>query len=139
MPVPSCAVWLMMCGWLAWRAGLKGRDAANGRTLGDLETMLLLRRVPLFEGLDPEDLADRDERRGRLPGGRHPGPRGDLTDAWWSSSAVRRVVHIGPTAPSDSSGAESGVIGELAALREHHEPRPSSQRTASGLVIGAPR
>ena len=28
----------------------------TSRTLGDLETMLLLRRVPLFEGLSPEDL-----------------------------------------------------------------------------------
>ena len=28
----------------------------TSRTLGDLETMLCLRRVPLFEGLDPEDL-----------------------------------------------------------------------------------
>ena len=28
----------------------------TSRTLGDLETMLLLRRVPLFEGLAPEDL-----------------------------------------------------------------------------------
>ena len=28
----------------------------TSRTLGDLETMLFLRRVPLFEGLDPEDL-----------------------------------------------------------------------------------
>ena len=30
--------------------------AGSERTLTDLETMLLLRRVPLFEGLDPEDL-----------------------------------------------------------------------------------
>ena len=30
--------------------------AGTERTLTDLETMLLLRRVPLFEGLDPEDL-----------------------------------------------------------------------------------
>ena len=28
----------------------------TSRTLGDLETMLFLRRVPLFEGLEPEDL-----------------------------------------------------------------------------------
>ena len=28
----------------------------TSRTLGDLETMLFLRRVPLFEGLAPEDL-----------------------------------------------------------------------------------
>ena len=40
------------------------------RTLGDLETMMLLRRVPLFDGLEPEDLqriAD-DLGRARLPG-----------------------------------------------------------------------
>ncbi len=30
--------------------------AGTDRTLTDLDTMLLLRRVPLFEGLDPEDL-----------------------------------------------------------------------------------
>ena len=29
---------------------------ATQRTLTDLDTMLLLRRVPLFEGLSPEDL-----------------------------------------------------------------------------------
>jgi CRP-like cAMP-binding protein len=28
----------------------------TSRTLGDLETMLILRRVPLFQDLDPEDL-----------------------------------------------------------------------------------
>ena len=35
-----------------------GADAMpdTSRTLGDLETMMLLRRVPLFEGLEPEDL-----------------------------------------------------------------------------------
>jgi HEAT repeat protein len=40
--------------------------AATERTLSDLDTMLLLRRIPLFEGLDPEDLqriADTSEER----------------------------------------------------------------------------
>ena len=39
---------------------------ATERTLSDLDTMLLLRRISLFEGLDPEDLqriADTSEER----------------------------------------------------------------------------
>ena len=28
----------------------------TGRTMSEIDTMLTLRRVPLFEGLDPEDL-----------------------------------------------------------------------------------
>ena len=30
--------------------------AGTARTLSDVDTMLLLRRIPLFQGLDPEDL-----------------------------------------------------------------------------------
>ena len=37
------------------RAGAKAMPDTS-RTLGDLETMMLLRRVPLFDGLEPEDL-----------------------------------------------------------------------------------
>ena len=46
-----------------WISGLARRVRAGAdampdtsRTLGDLETMMLLRRVPLFDGLEPEDL-----------------------------------------------------------------------------------
>ena len=46
--------------WIARLARVAGSGEAEmpdtSRTLGDLETMLFLRRVPLFEGLAPEDL-----------------------------------------------------------------------------------
>ena len=45
----------------------------TSRTLGDLETMLLLRRVPLFEGLDPEDL-----QRIAMSAEEHLYPAGDV-------------------------------------------------------------
>ena len=64
--------------WIArlMRATIAGETdmPQTSRTLGDLETMLLLRRVPIFEGLEPEDL-----QRIALAavGARLPGRRGD--------------------------------------------------------------
>jgi HEAT repeat protein len=95
----------------------------TSRTLGDLETMLLLRRVPLFEGLDPEDL-----QRIAMTAVEHVYPAGDVLvhEGDPSESLVVivegsvRVVHV------EADGSERLIrrygsgdhIGELAALRE---------------------
>jgi hypothetical protein len=46
--------WIARLGRVA--ASPEAEMADTSRTLGDLDTMLFLRRVPLFEGLAPEDL-----------------------------------------------------------------------------------
>ncbi|MEP6639997.1 MAG: HEAT repeat domain-containing protein, partial [Chloroflexota bacterium] len=95
----------------------------SSRTIGDLETMLALRRVPLFVGLAPEDL-----QRIAMTATEHVYPpgeplirEGDLGDELVVivEGAVR-VVHL------DADGTERVVrtygagdhIGELAVLRQ---------------------
>ena len=106
--------------------------------------MLALRRVPLFEGLDPEDLQrvamTAVERR--LPGGRGASSaRASSATSWSSSSRARSASSTpSPTAASGSSGATSAGdhIGELAVLRE--APRAATVIAEGdgvrGLVIG---
>ena len=97
--------------------------AGTERTLTDLDTMLLLRRVPLFEGLDPEDLqrivTTCIERA--FTDGEVIMREGDLGDELVVivTGAVR-VVRESRTAVSVSSGSTEPVdhIGELAVLRE---------------------
>ena len=115
----------------------------TSRTLGDLETMLLLRRVPLFEGLEPEDL-----QRIALAATEHFYPpdaaivrEGDLGDELVVIvEGSVRVVHVEP------DGSERLIhryeagdhIGELAVLRE--APRAATVIAEGdgvrGLVIG---
>src|SRR4029077_20221799 len=54
----------------------------TSRTLDELETMLFLRRVPLFEGLEPEDLqrVARTSVEHVYPGGEAVVREGDLGD-----------------------------------------------------------
>lgn len=133
----------------AWIRALAGRcdvdggdEVATQRTLTDLDTMLLLRRVPLFEGLAPEDLqrvALASEERGWADG--EPLMReGDLGDEMvvLVSGSVR-VTRAEP------DGGEREVrrytagehIGELAVLRER--PRAATvtaEGPVRGLIIG---
>jgi ATP-binding cassette subfamily B protein len=115
----------------------------TSRTLGDLETMLLLRRVPLFERLEPEDL-----QRIALAASEHFYPpdtaivrEGDLGDELVVIvEGSVRVVHVEP------EGSERLIhryeagdhIGELAVLRE--APRAATVIAEGdgvrGLVIG---
>jgi HEAT repeat protein/ATP/ADP translocase len=94
-----------------------------GRTMTEIDTMLTLRRVPLFEGLDPEDLqriATTCFERAYAAGDAlvREGELGDELIVIVEGSV--RVVHAGP------DGAEQLVrrygagdhIGELAILRE---------------------
>ena len=116
--------------------------AGTERTLTDLDTMLLLRRVPLFEGLEPEDLqriaATSGERT--YADGEAIMQEGDLGDELvvvitGAVSVVRRDTdgtdrHIRDYGPGDH-------IGELAVLRER--PRAATVRATGevrGLVIG---
>ena len=87
-----------------WIARLASQTLSTGaemprttRTLGDLETMLLLRRVPLFEGLDPEDLQriamSAEERL--YPAGALLVREGDLSDSLVVIvEGSVRVVHV---------------------------------------------
>ena len=116
--------------------------AGTDRTLTDLDTMLLLRRVPLFEGLDPEDLqriaATSVERT--YADGEAVMREGDLGDELVVvvTGAVRVVRR-------DADGSERPIrdygagdhIGELAVLRER--PRAATvlaDGEVRGLVIG---
>jgi HEAT repeat protein/ATP/ADP translocase len=113
------------------------------RTLGDLDTMLFLRRVPLFESLEPEDLqriaAAAVEHL--YPAGEtmvHEGEVGDELIVIVEGSV--RVVHV------NADGTERLIhryeagdhIGELAVLRE--APRAATviagDAGVRGLVIG---
>ena len=116
--------------------------ATTVRTLSDIDTMLLLRRVPLFEGLDPEDLqriARASEERSFVPDERImlEGDLGDELVVLVHGSV--RVVHL------DADGTERVLrryeagehIGELAVLRER--PRAATviaeDDGVRGLVI----
>ncbi len=119
-----------------------GDDMAAQRTMTDLDTMLLLRRVPLFEGLSPEDLqrvAAASEERTWSDGAAlmREGDLGDEMVVLVSGSV--RVTRAEP------GGAEHEVrryaagehIGELAVLRER--PRAatvSADGPVHGLIIG---
>jgi HEAT repeat protein len=117
----------------AWVATLARRTIADEggagqmpdteRTIGDIDTMLTLRRVPLFEGLEPEDLqriaATCIERA--YPVGEALVREGDLGDELLVIvEGTVRVVRIEP------DGSERLIrryeagdhIGELAVLRE---------------------
>ena len=113
-----------------WIARL-GRVVASGesempdtsRTIGDLETMLFLRRVPLFEGLAPEDLqriAMTAVERLYLPGEAlfREGDLGQELVVVIEGSV--RVVHVEPDGTERllTRYGAGDHIGELAVLRE---------------------
>jgi HEAT repeat protein len=118
---------------------MPGPDGARS----ELDTMLLLRRVPLFAGLDPEDLqrialvaTERD-----YPAGDALMTEGDLGDELVIlTEGTVRVVH------RDADGTERFIrtytagdhIGELAVLRDR--PRAATvvaeEGGARGLVLG---
>ena len=112
------------------------------RSLSDLETMLALRRVPLFEGLDPEDLqriASSAVERAYRPDEALM-TEGDLGDELVvlldGSVRVERVEPDGSARFIRTYGAGEH-IGELAVLRER--PRVATVRAeadgARGLVV----
>jgi hypothetical protein len=129
---------------LAWRVLDGGTDVPEtSQTLGDLETMLALRRVPLFERLGPEDLqriAMQAEERYYQPGEAlvREGELGDSLVVLVEGSV--RVVSLEP------DGGERFIrryergdhIGELAVLRD--APRVATVIAEGdgvrGLVIG---
>ena len=120
-------------------AGGDAEMARSERTLSDLDTMLLLRTVPLFEGLDPEDLqriaATSEERI--YAGGETILREGDPGDELIVIVAgAVRVMRAG------DDGAERFIrrydagehIGELAVLREG--PRAATVLAEEGGVRG---
>ena len=133
-----------------WISGLARRVRAGEeampdttRTLGDLETMLFLRRVPLFAGLEPEDLqrVAMTSVEHVYPAGEAVVREGDVGDELIVIvEGSVRVVRYRP------NGAERLVrryeagdhIGELAVLRE--APRAATviaeDAGMRGLVIG---
>ena len=132
------------------RAVIERVDANGGpampdtsRTLGDIDRMLFLRRVPLFAGLAPEDLqrlaATATERF--YPGGEALMREGDLGHELVVivDGAVRvvRTEADGTTREVRRYGA-GDHIGELAVLRER--PRAATviadEPGVRGLVIG---
>ena len=133
-----------------WISGLARRVRAGAdampdtsRTLGDLETMMLLRRVPLFDGLEPEDL-----QRIAMTSVEHVYPvdealvrEGDVGDELIVIvEGSVRVVRIQPDGTERLIRRyEAGDhIGELAVLRE--APRAATVIAEGdgvrGLVIG---
>jgi signal-transduction protein with cAMP-binding, CBS, and nucleotidyltransferase domain len=129
---------------LAWRVLDGGTEVPEtSRTLGDLETMLALRGVPLFERLEPEDL-----QRIAMQSVEHLYPPGEalVREGDIGDSVVVivegsvRVVRIEP------DGSERLIrryergdhIGELAVLRD--APRAATVIAEGdgvrGLVIG---
>jgi hypothetical protein len=116
--------------------------AATDRALTDLDTMLLLRRVPLFEGLDPEDLqriaTTCIERT--YDDGEAIMREGELGDELVVivTGVVRVVRHEADGTERHIRDYEAGDhIGELAVLRER--PRAATvmaKGEVRGLVIG---
>jgi HEAT repeat protein len=122
-----------------------GEDAMpdTSRTLGDLDAMLFLRRVPLFDGLEPEDLQRiaTTSVEHVYPAGEALVREGDVGDELIVIvEGSVRVVHV------DADGTERLIrrygsgdhIGELAVLRE--APRAATVIAEGdgvrGLVIG---
>jgi HEAT repeat protein len=123
-------------------AGMGGPDmTATERTLSDLDTMLLLRRVPLFEGLDPEDLqriAATSEERAYAVGDvlMREGEIGEELVVLVTGSV--RIVRATPDGGErEIRRYEAGEhIGELAVLRERPRAATVVAETAvRGLVI----
>ena len=133
-----------------WIARLARRVIEGGtelpetsRTLGDLETMLVLRRAPLFEGLDPEDL-----QRIAMHSTEHLYPEGATLmeegevgeDLVVLVEGSVRVVHIEPDGTEHfiRTYEQGDHIGELAVLRD--APRAATVIAqpggVRGLVIG---
>jgi HEAT repeat protein len=124
----------------ACRGGIEVADAT--RSLSELETMLALRRVPLFEGLDPEDLqriaATAVERS--YASDEVLMTEGDLSDALivllGGAVRVERAEPDGSPRLIRTYGAGEH-IGELAVLRE--APRVATVTAqaegARGLVV----
>jgi hypothetical protein len=115
----------------------------TSRTLDELDTMLFLRRVPLFEGLDPEDLqrVAMTSVEHVYPAGEEIVREGDLGDELVIIvKGSVRVVHRDPDGSEKLIRRyESGDhIGELAILRE--APRAATVIADAdgvrGLVIG---
>ena len=114
---------------------------ATERTLPDFDTMLLLRRIPLFEGLDPEDLqriADTSEER-TFDDGETLLREGEVGHELIVivDGSVRVVQATADGGEREIRRYDSGQhIGELAVLRER--PRAATVVAAEavrGLVI----
>ncbi len=137
----------------AWIRVLAGRcvednrgddEMTTQRTLTDLDTMLLLRRVPLFEGLDPEDLqriATTAEEH-TWADGEALMREGDLGDELvvLVSGSVRVTRHEPDGSTREVRSYHAGEhIGELAVLRER--PRAATVTAdgpVHGMLIGGP-
>ena len=113
--------------WIARMARTISSGGADmpetSRTLGDLETMLCLRRVPLFDGLDPEDLQRIASTAVEhvYPAGEALVREGDLGDTL--IVIVEGSVRVVRAEPDGSERlirtyAAGDHIGELAVLRE---------------------
>lgn len=131
---------------LATRCAEEDRgDADMGttqRTLTDLDTMLLLRRVPLFEGLDPEDLqrVAATVEEGAWGDGEALMREGDLGEDMivLVSGSVRVTRREADGTERELRRYDAGEhIGELAVLRER--PRAATvvaDGPVRGLIIG---
>jgi HEAT repeat protein len=111
----------------------------TSRTLGDLETMLVLRRVPLFEGLDPEDLQRiaMHTVEHLYPAGEALVREGDIGDS--IIVIVEGTVQVEKAEPDGSERLirtyeQGDHIGELAVLRE--APRAATVIAQDGGVRG---
>jgi HEAT repeat protein len=133
--------WIERLALAAMAGGTEMPDTS--RTLGDLETMLLLRRVPLFEGLSPEDL----QRIATTVTERRYQPdealvrEGELgVELVLIVEGSVRVAHVGADGSEQilRRYASGDHIGELAVLRE--APRAATVIAEAdgvrGLVIG---
>ena len=98
----------------------------TSRTLGDLETMLLLRRVPLFERLEPEDL-----QRIALAATEHfyPPDDGDRPRGRPRRRARRHRRGLGPRRPR-RAGRQRAADPSLRGGRPHRGARGPARGTA---------